>query len=49
MNMQVLDVRRDVSGGRKVDVGCGERIGRVSSEWCSRPDDKRNLSLDDLE
>lgn len=35
MNMQVLDARRDTSGGYKVDVGRGERVGRVSSEWLS--------------
>ena len=40
MNMQVLDARREVSGGYKVDVTRGERIGRVSSEWFSRPDDE---------
>ena len=48
MNMQVLDARRDVSGGWKVDVNRGERIGRVSSEWFSRPDDERYLSLAEL-
>ena len=48
MNMQVLDARRDVSGGYKVDVSRGQRIGRVSSEWFSRPDDERFLSLGDL-
>ena len=32
----------------KVDVTRGERIGRVSSEWFSRPDDERYLSLDAL-
>ncbi len=48
MNMQVLDARRDVSGGYKVDVSRGERVGRVSSEWFSRPDDERFLSLGDL-
>ena len=42
------------SGGRvgsaafKVDVSRGERLGRVSSEWFSRPDDERFLSLPDL-
>ena len=41
MNMQVLDARRDVSGGYKVDVTRGERVGRVSSEWFSRPRDER--------
>lgn len=48
MNMQVLDARSDVSGGYKVDVSRGQRIGRVSSEWFSRPDDERYLSLGDL-
>jgi len=46
--MQVLDARRDQSGGYKVDVGRGERVGRVSSEWFSRPDDERFLSLGEL-
>ena len=31
-----------------MDVSRGERIGRVSSEWFSRPDDERYLSLTDL-
>jgi hypothetical protein len=35
-------------GGYKVDVNRGQRIGRVSSEWFSRPDDERFLSLNDL-
>ncbi|MEZ5688324.1 MAG: DUF932 domain-containing protein [Caenibius sp.] len=48
MNMQVKDARRDASGGYKVDVTRGERVGRVSSEWFSRPDDERFLSLTDL-
>lgn len=48
MNMQVLEARRDVSGGYKVDVTRGQRVGRVSSEWFSRPDDERYLSLSDL-
>ncbi|GLK70584.1 hypothetical protein GCM10017643_06990 [Ancylobacter dichloromethanicus] len=48
MNMQVLDARRDMSGGYKVDVSRGERIGRVSSEWFYRPDDERYLSLSEL-
>lgn len=48
MNMQVLDARRDIRGGYKVDVSRGERIGRVSSEWFSRPADERYLSLFDL-
>ncbi|MCV0370569.1 DUF932 domain-containing protein [Filomicrobium sp.] len=37
-----------VSAGYKVDISRGERIGRVSSEWFSRPDDERYLSLGDL-
>jgi hypothetical protein len=39
---------RATSPGFKVDVSRGERIGRVSSEWFSRPDDERYLSLSDL-
>ena len=34
-----------VSGAYKVNISRGERIGRVSSEWFSRPDDERYLSL----
>ena len=34
--------------GYKVDVSRGERVGRVSSEWFSRPADERFLSLSDL-
>ncbi len=48
MNMQVLEARRDTSGGYKVDVGRGERVGRVSSEWFSRPADERYRSLSEL-
>jgi len=48
MNMQVLDARRDPTGGYKVDVTRGERIGRVSSEWFARPADERYLSLSAL-
>ncbi len=48
MSIQVLDARPDVSGGYKVDVSRGARVGRVSSEWFSRPDDERYLSLTDL-
>jgi hypothetical protein len=36
------------TGGYKVDPYRGERIGRVSSEWFSRPDDERYLSLGEL-
>ncbi len=48
MDVQVLDGGRDVTGGYRVDVSRGERVGRVSSEWFNRPDDERFLSLDDL-
>src|ERR1700752_804727 len=48
MNTQVLDARRDASGGYRVDVSRGERVGRVSSEWFSRPADQRYLSLNEL-
>ncbi len=34
--------------GYKVDISRGERIARVSSEWFSRPDDQRFLSLTEL-
>jgi hypothetical protein len=37
-----------VSRGFRVDISRGERIGRVSSEWFSRPDDERYLSLTEL-
>lgn len=47
-NVEFLDATRDVNGGYKVDVGRGQRIGRVSSEWFSRPDDEKFLSLSDL-
>ena len=36
------------SAGFKVDVNRGERVGRVSSEWFSRPADERYLSLSEL-
>jgi hypothetical protein len=39
---------RPASAGFKVDPARGQRIGRVSSEWFSRPDDERYLSLKDL-
>ena len=37
-----------VSAPFRVDVGRGQRIGRVSSEWFSRPDDERYLNLSAL-
>ncbi|MAF58617.1 MAG: DUF932 domain-containing protein [Ponticaulis sp.] len=39
---------RPESGGYKVDVSRGGHNGRVSSEWFSRPDDEKYLSLSDL-
>lgn len=46
--VSVLEARRDTSGSYKVDLGRGERIGRVASEWFSRPADERYLSLSEL-
>jgi hypothetical protein len=46
--MTLTQNERPVSSGFRVDVSRGERIGRVSSEWFSRPDDERYLSLTDL-
>ena len=48
IQMNIDQAGRDDSGGYKVDAGRGQRIGRVSSEWFSRPDDQRFLSLADL-
>lgn len=42
------EASRPVSAGYKVDISRGQRIGRVSSEWFSRPDDERFLSLSAL-
>ena len=46
--IDVLDCKRGATGGYKVDVTGGERVGRVSSEWFSRPADERFLSLSEL-
>jgi hypothetical protein len=46
--VEVLNATRQVAGGYKVNVGRGDRVGRVSSEWFSRPADERYLSLSDL-
>ena len=49
MNAVVLDPSNaPVPGAYRVDVSRGQRIGRVSSEWFSRPDDERFLNLNDL-
>ncbi|CCA93077.1 hypothetical protein [Novosphingobium sp. PP1Y] len=39
---------RPVSSGYRVDISRGRNVSRVSSEWFSRPDDERFLSLTDL-
>ncbi|MCA1439377.1 DUF932 domain-containing protein [Ensifer sp. IC4062] len=44
----MVSTSRPLSSGFKVDISRGERIGRVSSEWFSRPDDERYLSLPEL-
>ena len=46
--LNVLDPARDERGGYRVDVSRGARVGRVSSEWFSRPADERYLSLSEL-
>jgi hypothetical protein len=43
-----MRIAEEVNGSFKVDVTRGQRIGRVSSEWFSRPADQRFLNLDDL-
>lgn len=44
----VLNGKPGAASGYKVDVTRGERVGRVSSEWFSRPADERFLSLSEL-
>src|ERR1700721_1010967 len=46
--MTLTQNERPFSSGFRVDVSRGERVCRVSSEWFSRPDDERYLSLTDL-
>jgi hypothetical protein len=46
--LNTLDTACCEAGGYKVDASRGERIGRVSSEWFSRPADERYLSLSEL-
>ncbi len=48
MDMQILDASQNKASGYKVDANRGKRVSRVSSEWFSRPDDERFLSLGDL-
>lgn len=40
--------QQPVTSAYRVDVSRGQRIDRVSSEWFSRPDDERYLSLTEL-
>ncbi len=46
--LNALNPARGEHGGYKVDVSRGNRSGRVSSEWFSRPVDERYLSLSEL-
>jgi hypothetical protein len=46
--VEILGAAGGRDGGYKVDASRGERIGRVSSEWFSRPSDERYLSLSEL-
>ncbi|ATQ68866.1 DUF932 domain-containing protein [Methylosinus trichosporium OB3b] len=46
--VEVPDTARNYRSGYKVDAHRGDRNGRVSSEWFSRPPDERYLSLSDL-
>jgi hypothetical protein len=56
MNINVSSAAAEAGGpanyadslGFKVDLSHGDRVGRVSSEWFSRPDDERFLSLPEL-
>ncbi|WP_419910368.1 DUF932 domain-containing protein [Hoeflea sp.] len=45
--MEIMSGRPE-DGGYTVDVSRGGHDGRVSSEWFSRPDDEKYLSLSDL-
>ena len=47
MNIQALN-EQPVTGALSRRHIERERVGRVSSEWFSRPDDERYLSLSDL-
>ena len=48
MNTISNNQQQAVSEGFRVDISRGQRTGRVSSEWFSRPDDERYLSLTEL-
>jgi hypothetical protein len=48
MTLMPLSQNPGQPAGYKVDISRGQRIGRVSSEWFTRPDDERYLSLSEL-
>lgn len=48
MNVMTINASQPVSKGYRVDISRGQNISRVSSEWFSRPDDERYLSLTEL-
>lgn len=48
MTMMEMTSGHPARGGYKVDVSRGGHDGRVSSEWFSRPDDEKYLSLSEL-
>lgn len=48
MTLPIPAATPNLSKGYKVDISRGQRIGRVSSEWFTRPDDERYLSLPEL-
>ena len=48
IDLQVQNAGHDAQGSYNVDVGRGEGVGRVSSEWFSRHDDTWSLSLSAL-
>lgn len=48
MNVMTINASQPISKGYRVDISRGQNIGRVSSEWFSRPDDERYLSLTEL-
>ena len=48
-DLNILDGRSDAGGGYRVDTSRGGHDDRVSSEWFSRPNDERYLSLSALQ
>ena len=48
INSESNTQQQAISSGFRVDISRGGRIGRVSSEWFSRPDDERFLNLTEL-